>query len=207
MPCTWRAPAHRQAGRGQGPPRRAVAEPTSSSASSPKPRRSTRSGTRTSSTSSTSGTRPTASLLHHGVPRRRSLSDRLRREHRLDASARAVDRSADRGRWTPRTSRHHPPRSQARQHLPLSRGDDSDFVKVLDFGIAKLTAGRRRGQRTRPTPARDGHAEVHGPRAVRGEGRSITAPTSIRSACMLYEMLTGKVPFGGEATARSSSST
>ena len=37
---------------------------------------------------------------------------------------------------------HRPPRPQAREHLPRRLLGEPDFVKLLDFGIAKLDRGR-----------------------------------------------------------------
>jgi len=77
-------------------------------------------------------------------------------------------------------------------------GRDADFVKVLDFGLAKLVHG-------------DGPA-VHDSRAgiVMGtphymspeqcHGKEVDARSDVYSlAVMLYEMLTGRVPFSGRS--------
>ena len=66
------------------------------------------------------------------------------------------------------------------------------------------SSGRRSSQS--PTVTSDGTREgvivgtaaVHEPRAGARAGRSTSAPTSGRSACVLYEMLTGRRAFAGE---------
>ena len=54
---------------------------------------------------------------------------------------------------------------------------------------------------TSPAPRTPGrharHGRLHEPRAGEGQGRSTSAPTSGHSACVLYEMLTGRMLFGG----------
>ena len=63
------------------------------------------------------------------------------------ARARAVDRAAGRRRARRVAPlRHRPPRPQARQHHPDRRAAARrDFVKLLDFGIAKLTGEQAKG--------------------------------------------------------------
>ena len=55
--------------------------------------------------------------------------------------------------------------------LCINRGRDRDFVKVLDFGLAKLTLSRPEGQPQDAHRLGDGDALLHVPRAVRGEDR------------------------------------
>ena len=84
---------------------------------------------------------------------------------------------------------------------------DDGYVKVLDFGLAKLTGDMR----LRETA--NGHAQAFSqPGLIMGtatymspeqaRSSSIDSRTDIFSfGIMLYEMLTGRVPFSGESTA------
>ena len=76
-------------------------------------------------------------------------------------------------------------------------------VKILDFGLAKLTQKRHPGS-DEPTDhvtradrggSRAGHGRLHVSRAGTRENRSIIVPTSSPSDAILYEMLTGKRAF------------
>jgi hypothetical protein len=74
-----------------------------------------------------------------------------------------------------------------------------DKVKVLDFGLAKAVGGKATDQRTTITePGRViGTPAYMSPEQARGK------PTDKRSdiwsfGCVLYEMLTGRIPFEGE---------
>jgi serine/threonine-protein kinase len=81
-----------------------------------------------------------------------------------------------------------------------SRRDDSDFVKVLDFGIAQLTEGSGGGgSRPRLTQAGMvcGTPGYMSPEQARGE--ELDARSDLYSVgIILYEMLTGRLPFDGE---------
>ena len=74
--------------------------------------------------------------------------------------------------------------------------DGSDWVKVVDFGIAKTI--QRDGERIadgddRRRLAR--HAGVHESRAARGRASSIIAPTSTRSGCCSSTCSPGELPY------------
>ncbi|HEX6676465.1 MAG TPA: Stk1 family PASTA domain-containing Ser/Thr kinase [Actinomycetes bacterium] len=67
-------------------------------------------------------------------------------------------------------------------------------VKVMDFGIARATSSQTLTQ----THAVIGTAQYISPEQV--EGRQVDARSDLYSVgCMLYEMLTGRVPFSGES--------
>jgi serine/threonine-protein kinase len=77
------------------------------------------------------------------------------------------------------------------------RGRERDFVKLLDFGIAKLTNDAQGSRRTR-TGIVMGTPAYMSPEQCEGRG-SIDHRTDIYAlGILMYEMLTGRVPFIGE---------
>jgi serine/threonine-protein kinase len=79
----------------------------------------------------------------------------------------------------------------------LKRGQDVDFVKVLDFGIARLPGGN--------TPAVTQAGAVFGTaRYVSPEGAigsPVGPPADVYAiATILYQALAGRTPFEGETT-------
>ncbi|MEJ7596986.1 MAG: serine/threonine-protein kinase [Kofleriaceae bacterium] len=77
------------------------------------------------------------------------------------------------------------------------RGRERDFVKLLDFGIAKLTNDAQGSRRTR-TGIVMGTPAYMSPEQCEGRG-NIDHRTDIYAlGILLYEMLTGRVPFIGE---------
>jgi serine/threonine protein kinase len=81
----------------------------------------------------------------------------------------------------------------------VTRGRERDFVKVLDFGIAKLTGG---GDRKDPSRTRSG-VVMGTPTYMSPEQcesrRDVDRRADVYAlGVILYEMLTGQVPFTGE---------
>lgn len=79
------------------------------------------------------------------------------------------------------------------------RGDDVDFVKVLDFGIAKMMEEGDVNQQKALTKTGMvfGTPQYMSPEQVRGE--KLDARSDIYSVgIILYEMLTGKLPFNAD---------
>ena len=81
----------------------------------------------------------------------------------------------------------------------IGRGANKDFVKVLDFGLAKLTGrGDEKVSHKTRTGSVMGTPFYMAPEQCEGKA-SIDHRADIYSlGVILFEMLTGKVPFGGE---------
>jgi TonB family protein len=80
--------------------------------------------------------------------------------------------------------------------LLVERGDEADFVKVLDFGLVKDVSGK--GEDLTQTGLFMGSPKYMAPEQVMGT--EISARTDIYSlGVMLYEMISGKVPFDRKA--------
>jgi tRNA A-37 threonylcarbamoyl transferase component Bud32 len=80
----------------------------------------------------------------------------------------------------------------------VPRGANKDFVKVLDFGLAKLTQGEEKLSHKTRTGSVMGTPYYMSPEQCEGK-ISIDQRADIYSlGVILFEMLTGKVPFGGE---------
>ena len=81
----------------------------------------------------------------------------------------------------------------------VARGANKDFVKVLDFGLAKLTGrGDEKVSHKTRTGSVMGTPFYMAPEQCEGKA-SIDHRADIYSlGVILFEMLTGKVPFGGE---------
>ena len=77
------------------------------------------------------------------------------------------------------------------------RRDGRDFVKVLDFGIAKLTGDHPGSRRTR-TGIVMGTPAYMSPEQCEGRGQVDHRTDIYALGILLYEMLTGQVPFRGE---------
>ena len=80
----------------------------------------------------------------------------------------------------------------------LQRGRERDFVKLLDFGIAKLTGGNAMGSHRTRTGIVMGTPAYMSPEQCEGRD-SVDLRTDIYAlGIVIYEMLTGRVPFVGE---------
>ncbi|CAN5244477.1 hypothetical protein BH11MYX1_BH11MYX1_31370 [soil metagenome] len=79
----------------------------------------------------------------------------------------------------------------------VQRGRDADFVKLLDFGIAKLTTEGRSGNRTR-TGLVLGTPAYMSPEQCEGSAKVDHRTDIYALGICLYEMLVGRVPFIGE---------
>ena len=80
----------------------------------------------------------------------------------------------------------------------MQRGRERDFVKLLDFGIAKLTGGSAAGSHRTRTGIVMGTPAYMSPEQCEGRD-TVDRRTDIYAlGIVLYEMLTGRVPFVGE---------
>jgi serine/threonine-protein kinase len=79
----------------------------------------------------------------------------------------------------------------------MQRGRERDFVKLLDFGIAKLTSDQPGSRRTR-TGIVMGTPAYMSPEQCEGRGNTDHRTDVYALGIVLYEMLVGRVPFIGE---------
>ncbi|NMC70249.1 MAG: protein kinase, partial [Myxococcales bacterium] len=85
------------------------------------------------------------------------------------------------------------------ENVFLVRKDDRrDIVKVLDFGIAKMTTLDAEGRRLTKTGVIFGTPEYMAPEQARGQTLDLRVDV-YATGVMLYEMLAGQVPFTGES--------
>src|SRR6478736_5139762 len=77
------------------------------------------------------------------------------------------------------------------------RGNDKNFVKILDFGIAKLTGDTGQSHKTR-TGLVIGTPTYMSPEQCEGKGLIDHRSDVYSLGVMMYELLTGRVPYPGE---------
>jgi serine/threonine protein kinase len=76
----------------------------------------------------------------------------------------------------------------------VEHGDETDFVKVLDFGLVKNVSGDGKGEDLTQTGLFMGSPKYMAPEQIRGD--KVDARTDIYAlGIIMYEMTTGKVPF------------
>lgn len=76
----------------------------------------------------------------------------------------------------------------------IQRGGNADFIKVLDFGIAKVTSDEGEGKNLTRTGMIFGTPEYMSPEQAKGE-RVDHRVDIYATGVILYELLTGQVPF------------
>ena len=79
----------------------------------------------------------------------------------------------------------------------VQRGREKDFVKLLDFGIAKLTGDQPGSRRTR-TGIVMGTPAYMSPEQCEGRGNVDHRTDIYALGIVIYEMITGRVPFTGD---------
>ena len=80
----------------------------------------------------------------------------------------------------------------------IHRSGSNDFVKVLDFGLAKLTLGDDKVSHKTRTGSVMGTPYYMSPEQCEGRANIDQRADVYSLGVILFEMMTGKVPFGGE---------
>jgi eukaryotic-like serine/threonine-protein kinase len=128
-----------------------------------------------------------------------SVADRLRRERLFDTN-RALQIAAQ------VADALYASHSQGIIHRDLkpenifliTRGQNRDFVKVLDFGLAKLTLGEEKVSHKTRTGSVMGTPYYMAPEQCEGKAGVDYRADIYSLGVILFEMMTGSVPFGGE---------
>ncbi len=128
-----------------------------------------------------------------------SLADRLRREKLLQPN-RALQIAAQVADALSASHQHgivHRDLKPENIYL-ITRGQSPDFVKVLDFGLAKLTQGEDKVSHKTRTGSVMGTPYYMAPEQCEGRAGVDHRADIYSLGVILFEMMTGKVPFGGE---------
>jgi eukaryotic-like serine/threonine-protein kinase len=128
-----------------------------------------------------------------------SLADRLRRERLLPA-ARALQIASQVADALAASHAHgiiHRDLKPENIYL-VTRGQSADFVKVLDFGLAKLTQGEEKVSHKTRTGSVMGTPYYMAPEQCEGKANIDHRADVYSLGVILFEMMTGRVPFGGE---------
>jgi serine/threonine-protein kinase len=128
-----------------------------------------------------------------------ALSDRLRREHLFEGN-RALQIAAQVADALASSHSHgiiHRDLKPENIFL-ITRGASRDFVKVLDFGLAKLTQGEEKVSHKTRTGSVMGTPYYMAPEQCEGKANIDQRADVYSLGVILFEMMTGKVPFGGE---------
>jgi serine/threonine-protein kinase len=128
-----------------------------------------------------------------------ALADRMRRESPLDP-ARALNIASQVADALAASHAHgiiHRDLKPENIFL-INKGGTSDFVKVLDFGLAKLTLGADKVSHKTRTGSVMGTPYYMSPEQCEGRPNIDQRADVYSLGVILFEMMTGKVPFGGE---------
>ena len=128
-----------------------------------------------------------------------SLSDRLKREKRipLNQAMSIGAQIADALNASHQQGIIH--RDLKPENIFLcNRGANREFVKVLDFGLAKLTQNDQKVTHKTRTGSVMGTPYYMSPEQCEGKTEIDYRADSYSLGVLIFEMLTGKVPFGGE---------
>ncbi|MDY0003994.1 MAG: serine/threonine-protein kinase [Polyangia bacterium] len=80
----------------------------------------------------------------------------------------------------------------------IQRGEDADFVKLLDFGISKIAGGEEAKLHLTSTGLILGTPYYMSPEQARGDKELDHRSDLFAAGTILYQMLTGRRPFAGE---------
>jgi serine/threonine-protein kinase len=80
----------------------------------------------------------------------------------------------------------------------IPRGGDPDFVKILDFGLAKLTGPSQAMQHQTKTGSLLGTPHYMAPEQAENVKKVDHRADVYSLGCIVFQMLTGRVPFPGE---------